>query len=95
VLVVLIVVSIVAKTAFALGMGLFIVAFYQQTMLVTEWREDHGPADWVKRGLFSTQVIFYPNLSKRCRRHRHRLCLATVAAFVLVTVGVLLQRLVE
>ena len=95
-LVVLIGASVLAKIAFLAGMALFIAGFYQQTMLVREWYEDHAPSgSFLKRGLLSTEVIFYPSLSARCRRRRRRLVIAVGGAFILVIVGVLLQRFVE
>jgi hypothetical protein len=93
---VLAVISTLAKIAFFAGVALFIVAFYQQTMLVREWYEDHAPpGGWLIRGLLSTQVIFYPSLSARCRRRRRRLVAAGVAGFALVIIAVFAARFVE
>jgi hypothetical protein len=77
-------------------MALFVVAFYQQSIFVKEWYEDHAPAgSWAKRGLLSTEAIFYPSLSERCRRRRRQLVMALGGACALVPIAVFLQRLVE
>jgi hypothetical protein len=89
------VISIFAKVIFISGMALFVVGFYQQSMFVREWYEDHAPAgSWAKRGLLSAEAIFYPSLSERCRRRR-QLVTALGGAFLLVPIAVFLQRLVE
>jgi hypothetical protein len=90
------VISISAKVIFISGMALFVVAFYQQSMFVREWYEDHAPAgSWAKRGLLSTEAIFYPSLSERCRRRRRQLVTALGGAFLFVPIAVFLERLVE
>lgn len=88
--------SALAWISFACGMALFVIGFYQQTMLVREWSEDHASTEsWLKRGLLSTAVIFHPSLSARCRRRRRRLGMAIGGAFALVIAAVLLQRFAE
>jgi hypothetical protein len=70
------------------GNGMFVVAFYQQSMFVREWYEDHAPAgSWAKRGLLSTEAIFYPSLSQRCRRRRRQLVTALGGAFLWVPIA--------
>jgi hypothetical protein len=91
------VISFLATAIFLTGMGLLVVGFYQQSMFISEWYEDHAPpgrsiGSSIYRGLLSTQALFSPFLSERCRRRRRRLLMVTGGACVLIPIAVVLSN---
>jgi hypothetical protein len=83
-----------AKYLCGTGIFLFFVAIYQFLMFRSAWYRDQDPGldDLVLAYRFRF-VFLHQDLSKRCRVHRLRCCLALVGSFALWNLGAFLPAL--